>query len=83
MATSCPAAGKCSAGNPGWLRDDPLRSVPLFHIFTRDVCFRYGSNCCKRKTRVKIRRCKGFFVYHLSNTSCYQRYCGSLGKSYH
>ncbi|XP_022795937.1 neurogenic locus notch homolog protein 1-like isoform X3 [Stylophora pistillata] len=76
MADSCVPQLHCGTHAPGWLNGDhPINDG---EVIERQVCFHWGSSCCKWSTKIKIKKCKGFFVYELQRTpACRLRYCGN------
>lgn len=78
MADSCVAELHCGTHAPGWLNGD--HPVNEGEVVERQACFHWGSSCCKWSTKIKIKKCKGFFVYELQRTpACHLRYCGNSG----
>lgn len=78
MADSCVPQLHCGTHAPGWMKGD--HPVNEGEIVERQVCFHWGSRCCKWTTKIKVKKCKGFFVYELQRTpACHLRYCGNSG----
>lgn len=78
MADSCVPQLHCGTHAPGWLNGD--HPVNEGEVVERQACFHWGSSCCKWSTKIKIKKCKGFFVYELQRTpACHLRYCGNSG----
>ena len=79
MADSCVPTSHCGTHAPGWLKGD--HPVNEGEIVERKVCFHFGSRCCKWSAKIKVKKCKGFFVYELQRTPvCNLRYCGNSGQ---
>ncbi|XP_078377492.1 uncharacterized protein LOC144660677 isoform X5 [Oculina patagonica] len=80
MADSCVPQLHCGTHAPGWMKGD--HPVNEGEIVERQVCFHWGSRCCKWTAKIKVKKCKGFFVYELQRTpACHLRYCGNSGQA--
>ena len=77
MANSCVPYGRCGTNQTGWF-DGSLPHVAE-GITPARVCFNDGSDCCKTKLLISVRRCDGFYVYNLprSTNGCFKGYCGN------
>ena len=76
MTTSCPPENRCNAHAPGWLNGGHP-SVAEGKV-TRQVCFRFISECCTDTTNIQVRNCGSFYVYFFNGTPwCSARYCGT------
>ena len=79
MPTSCVAPNKCSTHATGWL-NGAHPSVEEGKV-TKNVCFSWGSNCCRWSINIEVINCGGFFLYHFRGTPpqhpCNLRYCGT------
>lgn len=79
MADSCVPKSQCGTHAPGWLKGD--HPVNEGEIVERTACFHFGSRCCKWTRKIKVKKCKGFFVYELQRPpACNLRYCGNSGQ---
>lgn len=79
MADTCVPTSHCGTHSPGWLKG--AHPVKEGEIVQRKVCFHFGSRCCKWTDKIKVKKCKGFFVYELQRTpGCNLRYCGNSGQ---
>lgn len=79
MADTCVPTSHCGTHSPGWLKG--AHPVKEGEIVQRKVCFHFGSRCCKWNAKIKVKKCKGFFVYELQRTpGCNLRYCGNSGQ---
>lgn len=78
MADSCVRVRHCGTHAPGWL--DGNHPINVGEVVERQVCFHWGSNCCKWSVKIKVKKCSGFFAYELQRTpTCHLRYCGNAG----
>ncbi|CAH3141405.1 unnamed protein product [Porites lobata] len=78
MADSCVRERHCGTHAPGWL--DGNHPINVGAVVERQVCFHWGSNCCKWSVKIKVKKCSGFFAYELQRTpTCHLRYCGNAG----
>ena len=79
MADSCVKQQHCGTHAPGWLNG--ALPVKTGETVVRQVCFNWGSRCCKWSVKIKVKKCSGgFFVYELQRTPvCHLRYCGNAG----
>lgn len=79
MADSCVPNSHCGTHAPGWLKGN--HPVNEGEIVERKACFHFGSRCCKWTRKIKVKKCKGFFVYELQRPpACNLRYCGNSGQ---
>lgn len=79
MADSCVPKSHCGTHAPGWLNGN--HPVNEGEIVERKACFHFGSRCCKWTKKIKVKKCKGFFVYELQRPpACNLRYCGNSGQ---
>lgn len=75
MASTCIQSGKCGTVVTGWLRSVHPKTTD--GIVNRNVCFTWGSECCKWSQEIKVRDCGRFFVYKLQKPiGCPMRFCG-------
>ena len=75
MPTACVAENCCSTQILRWLiGSHPSREAGMVK---REVCFRFGTNCCFHKTKVYVRQCLGYYVYAFQEVSptINGRYC--------
>ena len=75
MPEKCVPEYHCSTRASGWLNG----KHPTIQegIVTRQVCYRWGGNCCRYKNDIRIRNCGFYYVYELQKpTNCDLRYCG-------
>ena len=78
MADSCVKKAHCGTHAPGWLNG--AHPVNVGETVERQVCFHWGSSCCKWSVKIKVKKCSSFFVYELQRTpTCHLRYCGNAG----
>ena len=76
MPTSCPRMWRCDTHAPGWMNGE--HPTVADGKVTRQVCFRWKSNCCNWSTNIEVRNCGSYYIYNLSGTpSCFLRYCGT------
>ena len=76
MATSCVPEQHCGTGGPGWMTGE-LPKVAEGSV-NRVVCYHLFGNCCKKKKKIMVRNCGGYFVYKLQKPPlCKLGYCGS------
>ncbi|XP_078286253.1 uncharacterized protein LOC144611043 isoform X2 [Rhinoraja longicauda] len=64
----------CSASSPGWLNGahPSMRDGEVI----RRVCLNWESNHCHKQLEIKVKHCKGFFVYRLVPMGCCKNvYC--------
>ncbi|XP_067020340.1 uncharacterized protein [Acropora muricata] len=68
----------CGAKFPGYLMKKHPENLQPGTNFEATVCFSKGKTCCAKTQRIKIMRCKDFFIYKLPR-SCLKRgrYCGT------
>ncbi|KAJ7323448.1 hypothetical protein OS493_031648 [Desmophyllum pertusum] len=77
MANSCVGANHCGTEKTGWFNGN--LPVVADGISSGAVCFNdKHNNCCSKKLdTIRVRRCEGFYVYHLPSThGCNEAYCG-------
>ena len=76
MATSCVPKHHCGTHAPGWLSTP--HPTKLQQVVTGKVCFHWGGSCCRWNAAIRVKKCKGFFIYRLVNPQrCWLRYCGN------
>ncbi|XP_015770630.1 PREDICTED: uncharacterized protein LOC107349049 [Acropora digitifera] len=68
----------CGAKFPGYLMKKHPENLQPGTNFEATVCFSKGKTCCAKTQRIKIMKCKDFFIYKLPR-SCLKRgrYCGT------
>ena len=68
----------CGAKFPGYLMKKHPENLQPGTNFEATVCFSKGKTCCTKTQRIKIMKCKDFFIYKLPR-SCLKRgrYCGT------
>lgn len=79
MPTSCVPILRCMTAAPGWLNGvHPVNSSTV----NREICFNWKRDCCIFKVNVRVKLCRGFYIYQLPYLPhCDFRYCGNaLGK---
>ena len=76
IPTSCVPRHRCGTHAPGWLNGAHPRVTD--GKVSRQVCFHWGSNCCRWSVNIQVRNCGSFYVYYLSGTpACNLRFCGA------
>ena len=78
ISTTCNSNGnRCGTYKPGWMKGS--HPTVAEGIVSRTVCFAYSGSCCYSSSQsIKVLNCGLYFIYKLSATSCYNRYCGSF-----
>ena len=76
MPNWCVPRGRCGTHIPGWLNG--AHPEEYEGIVTRQVHFRWHSNCSYWSVNIQVKNCNGYYVYYLRKTLiCYARYCGT------
>lgn len=72
----CVPEGHCSAPAPGWMRGN--HPTVAEGVVTREVCFRFSTDCCFGRNNITVKNCGGYFVYMLESPNlCSTRFCGN------
>ena len=76
LATSPPEDYHCGTRATGYLNTTTLPSTPGLEV-DAIVCFHGSRSKCDEKAKIKIKKCRDFFIYYLPNTGiCHYGYCG-------
>ena len=80
MPTSPPPTHRCGGRSPGWVKDAHPTKINQQKSVT--VCFFWPPRkICHWTQKIKVTKCKGFFVYQLKPApTCFLRYCGNGKK---
>ena len=83
MADKCVPEKRYGTLRPIWFRGN--HPTVDEGVVTREACYHYPDNCCKRNNSISVKNCSEYFVYKLKNPLyCYipyhvSRYCGNGG----
>ena len=77
MPDKCVLMYRCGTKYPGWLNG--AHPTVAEGVVTRTVCYSMERSCCYRSSIIKMKNCKGYYVYELHRTRYwyYSRYCGN------
>ena len=80
MPTHCVETMRCGAEAPGWLYGGHPKAAE--GISARSVCFNWLGKCCYYKNEIKVKNCRGFFVYKFRDPPMnFLRYCGNGSRN--
>ena len=75
MPEACVKSGSCGTHAPGWFQGSHPTQPGA--VSPGRVCFTFMGSCCHWFTPVKVKKCNGFYIYRLPQTSlCDLQYCG-------
>ena len=78
MPDKCVLMYRCGTKYPGWLNG--THPTVAEGVVTRTVCYSFKMSCCLAGNIIKVKNCKGYYVYELQRTTdSYSRYCGNAG----
>ena len=78
MPDKCVLMFRCGTQSPVWLNG--THPTVAEGVVTRTVCYSYYSECCVQRNIIRVKNCRGYYVYELQRTRYrYFRYCGNAG----
>ena len=81
MPTKCPETKRCGTHASGWLNGKHPSVAD--GIVSREVCYHWSKNCCRRKNKINVKNCGAFYLYELQKPpACSLRYCGEYLASW-